>query len=281
VRLHLCGVRGSTPAPGPDFVEIGGNTSCVAIAHDDDPIPTLILDAGTGLRAVTRLLGERPFIGTVLLTHLHWDHTQGLPFFRGGDRSDARVQLLLPAQQGPPHELLDRWMSPPFFPISTSGLRGHWELGMLGEGATSLEGFAVHAREIPHKGGRTFGYRITDGRGSIAYLPDHGPSALGPGPDGWGEYHEAACALVTGVDLLIHDAQHRATELAAVAGFGHSAAEYAAALAARCGARRVLLFHHDPDRTDAAVHKIVGEVAAGAEVPIDAATEGSVIVVRR
>ena len=111
---------------------------------------------------------------------------------------------------------------------------------------TTIEGFDVLALEIPHKGGRTFGYRVSDGRASIAYLSDHGPVALGPGPDGLGPYHEAALALADGVDLLVHDAQHTAEELPAAAAFGHSAAEYAVALAERAGAGRVLLFHHDP-----------------------------------
>ena len=84
VRLYLCGVRGSTPAPGADFLRYGGHTSCVAIAHDDAARPTLVLDAGTGLRQVTPLLGGQPFDGTILLTHLHWDHVHGLPFFTGG-----------------------------------------------------------------------------------------------------------------------------------------------------------------------------------------------------
>jgi phosphoribosyl 1,2-cyclic phosphodiesterase len=270
-------VRGSTPAPGRDFVEIGGHTSCIAIAQDDDDRPTLVLDAGTGLRAVTRLLGEQPFRGSILLTHLHWDHTQGLPFFRAGDRPDAEVRLLLPAQDGPADRLLDRWMSPPFFPIGTAGLHGRWAFDMVEEGEVSVEGFQVLAREIPHKGGRTFGYRVSDGRGAIAYLPDHGPSALGPGADGWGEYHEAACTLAEGVDLLIHDAQHTATELPAVVEFGHSAADYAGALGERCGVERVLLFHHDPNRTDDAVRQLAAGVAARARVPVVAAAEGSVI----
>ena len=93
MRVHLCGVRGSTPAPGAEFVRYGGHTSCLAVGHDDGPVPTLILDAGTGLRRVTALLDGRPFDGTILLTHLHWDHVHGLPFFRGGDREDARVTL--------------------------------------------------------------------------------------------------------------------------------------------------------------------------------------------
>ncbi|MDQ3717157.1 MAG: MBL fold metallo-hydrolase, partial [Actinomycetota bacterium] len=85
MRIQLCGVRGSTPAPGRDFVRYGGNTSCVALAHDGAE-PTLLLDAGTGLSRVSRILEGRPFQGTILLGHLHWDHTHGLPFFRSGDQ---------------------------------------------------------------------------------------------------------------------------------------------------------------------------------------------------
>ena len=102
MRVHLCGVRGSAPAVGVDFIRVGGNTSCVAIAHDDEEVPRLVLDAGTGLRAVSTLLDGEPFRGTILLGHLHWDHTYGLPFFRA-ERStgcgDAR--LLLPEQGVP------------------------------------------------------------------------------------------------------------------------------------------------------------------------------------
>ena len=89
MRVHLCGVRGSTPSPGAQFARVGGHTSCVAIAHDGDDHPRLVLDAGTGLRNVTTLLGDAPFEGAILLSHLHWDHTQGLPFFAAGDRPDG------------------------------------------------------------------------------------------------------------------------------------------------------------------------------------------------
>jgi phosphoribosyl 1,2-cyclic phosphodiesterase len=277
VRIHLCGVRGSTPAPGHQFAGVGGHTSCVALAHDGDSAPTLVLDAGTGLRAVTPLLGESPFHGTILLTHLHWDHTQGLPFFRGGDRPDADVALLLPGQEGPAEKLLARWMGPPFFPILPGQLQGRWRFDTLEEGVHRFEDFHVVAREIPHKGGRTFGYRVSDGRATIAYLSDHGPSALGPGPDGWGEYHDVAVALAEGVDLLIHDAQHTSEELPAVKGYGHSAADYPVALAELAGARAVLLFHHDPNRTDDAVLTMADDLADRASVPVDAAVEGTVI----
>ena len=144
-------------------------------------------------------------------------------------------------------------MSPPHFPITPAGLRGDWSFGSLAPGVFKAEGFTVEAREVPHKGGRTFGYRVSDGHSAMAYIPDHCPTALGPGPDGWGEYHPAALALAAGADLLIHDSFLRPDEVAAEASFGHPAADYAVALAHRAGARRVLLTHHKPDRTDDAL----------------------------
>ena len=282
MRIHLCGVRGSTPAPGSEFAGVGGNTSCIAIAHDDEVAPRLILDAGTGLRNVDSLLDGQPFAGSILLGHLHWDHTHGLPFFRGGDRPDARTRLLVPEQGAPAIELLSRFMSPPAFPIAPTELQGSWSFDSIDQGHHTIEGFEVIAREIPHKGGRTFGYRINDGNGSLAYLSDHGPAgALGPGPDGLGPYHQTALDLCAGVDVVVHDAQYTAAELPLRADYGHSAADYAVELARRCGAKRALLFHHDPSRTDAEVAEIEQMLGAGSEVIVEAAREGVVVDIGR
>jgi phosphoribosyl 1,2-cyclic phosphodiesterase len=114
----------------------------------------------------------------------------------------------------------------------------------------------VTAREIPHKGGRAFGYRVDDGRTSVAYLSDHGPGVLGDGPEGFGPYHESALALADGVDLLIHDAQYTAEEYPRRRTFGHSAIDYAVGLARAAGVGRLALFHHDPGRTDDALDAI-------------------------
>ena len=287
MRITFCGVRGSTPAPGADYVRYGGNTSCVAVAHSaadttgDSPVaPVLLLDAGTGLGGVTGLLGGDPFHGTILLTHLHWDHCLGLPFFRGGDRDDARVTLLLPDQGEEASEgsagaerLLARVMSPPFFPITPRQLRGDWTFGAVAPGQFKAEGFTVEAREIPHKGGRTLGYRVSDGRRVLAYVTDHCPTVLGPGADGLGAYHEAALNLAADADLLVHDAQLVAEEVAAEASFGHAAAEYAVGLAQRAGARRVALFHHKPSRTDDQLDAVAYRFA-DAPVPVLVAAEG-------
>jgi ribonuclease BN (tRNA processing enzyme) len=237
----------------------------VAICHDDAARPVLILDAGTGLRRVTPLLEGRPFEGTLLLTHLHWDHVHGLPFFQAGDRDDARVTLLLPDQESGESaaRVLARGMSPPHFPIGPDGLRGDWRFGVLPPGQLKAEGFTVEAREVPHKGGRTYGYRVSDGHSVLTYIPDHCPIDLGPGPDGLGEYHAAALDLAAGTDLLIHDAFWLAGETAPEASFGHAAAQYAARLGMRAGARRVALAHHKPDRTDDELDEVAGRFAAG------------------
>jgi ribonuclease BN (tRNA processing enzyme) len=256
-------------------VRYGGHTSCLAVARDGGP-PRLILDAGTGLRRAAALL-EEPFDGTILLTHLHWDHVHGLPFFTAGDRPDARVTLLLPEQYGAgsAEEVLARGMSPPHFPIGPGHLRGRWSFGQLAAGELKAEGFTVEAAEIPHKGGRTFGYRVSDGHSVLAYLPDHGPTELGPGPEGWGEYHPAALALAAGADALVHDAFWLGAEAAAEAMLGHTTADYAVELGRRAAVRRVVLAHHRPDRTDHELDQLADRFRADPSVMV--AAEGTVI----
>ncbi|MGH3300269.1 MAG: MBL fold metallo-hydrolase [Streptosporangiaceae bacterium] len=278
MRINLCGTRGSTPAPGRDFVRYGGHTSCVAITPDGAAAPELLLDAGTGIRQVTALLADRAFLGTIALTHLHWDHMQGLPFFAAGDRDDARVRLLLPASGAgsDPVASLERTMSPPTFPITPRQLRGDWTFGGLAPGSTGLGPLTLLARQIPHKGGRTFGYRVSDGHAAIAYLPDHDPAELGPGPDGLGVYHDTALELADGVDVLMHDSFWYADEFDPARTFGHAAAEYAIGLAAAAGASRVLLLHHRPDRTDTDLDKLAARLP-GSQVPATLAADGEVL----
>ena len=295
----MCGVRGSTPAPGVEFVRYGGHTSCVALAHNPTPgggtggdnaaqstfgapPPTLMLDAGAGLQAASNLLDGEPYDGTILLSHLHWDHTLGLPFFAAGDNVNARVSVLMPEQPGGEDgtSLLAGVMRPPYFPIEPTQLRGRWSFATIAPGELEIEGFAVLAREIPHKGGRTFGYRIGDGHSTLAYLPDHCPTALGAGEDGWGEYHPAAIELARDADVLVHDAAMFPEELAAEASFGHSVADYAVELGRRGGVREVVLFHHRHDRTDDALDGLrrrLGTNGSNDSPSVSVAAEGTVI----
>jgi phosphoribosyl 1,2-cyclic phosphodiesterase len=255
VRLRFLGVRGSTPVSGGEFVRVGGHTSCIAVSVADE-LPTLVLDAGTGLQNLRTEFGDRPFDGAILLTHLHWDHVQGLPFLPALDRDDARVVLAQPAQ-GDPVEVLSRAMSPPHFPIGPDGLRGAWTHVALEPGKHQFGPFEVLARDVVHKGGRAFGYRVRCGDATIAYVPD----ALDANDD-------AILELAADADALVRGAPFTRAESDLADAFGHGTAEAAAAIAERARVRRLVLTHHAPTRTDAAVDEIAHRLGA------TAATEG-------
>jgi phosphoribosyl 1,2-cyclic phosphodiesterase len=266
VKIWLLGVRGSTPAPGPDFVRYGGHTSCVALAPHGHDVPTLVLDAGTGLRSVSRLLPGPSFQGAILLSHLHWDHVQGIPFFIAGDHPDSVVDLYLPAQDDlSGRDLLAKMMSPPSFPISPEGLRGRWTFHALQPEVFTVGGFRVTTAEVAHKGGRTFGYRIEDETGSVAYVPDHAPTQ---------GCSDELVALLQGVDLLLHDAQFLESERGVADLFGHATIDEALGLASDANAGRLVLFHHGPARTDAQLDAIASKYGSPAVL---VATEGQIL----
>jgi phosphoribosyl 1,2-cyclic phosphodiesterase len=262
VDVTILGCRGSTPATGTAFARYGGDTSSVAVAKSGQP-PRLLLDAGTGLRRVADLLDGEPFRGSILLSHLHWDHTHGLPFAPAVDRDDAEVDLYLPSQGGGPLEVLSRAMSPPHFPITPGQLRGRWRFHWLDAGIHQIEGFEVLAAEVPHKGGRTFGYRVSDEGASLAYIPDYWLTEADSEP----------VDLVSEVDLLLHDSQHIAAEMEGRAFLGHSSVEYVIGMARRRGVGHVSLFHHDPGRSDDEIDEIVAQHGAG-EIEVTAAAAG-------
>ena len=285
MRLVLLGVRGSTPAPGPAFVRYGGHTSCVAVLPDGSDVPALVLDAGTGLRGLPGLLGGAAFRGAILLTHLHWDHLQGLPFCPSLDRPDARVDLYLPGNASPhlpgsvsprersgssPRELLAQVMSPPHFPIGPDGLLGTWRfLPSMTEPAV-IEGFTVRQAEITHKGGITHGIRVEGDGVSVAYLPDHCPQ----------RGSAAAQELAAGVDVLLHDGQFLSAEQATADAYGHATVADALAFADRCRARRLVLTHHAPGRTDNELDVLGKELADADRLDVEIAREGEVLYVR-
>jgi ribonuclease BN (tRNA processing enzyme) len=256
VGLTFYGVRGSTPCDGPEFARFGGNTSCVVLEAPGHP--PVVLDLGTGLRTYGRaveaaradaLPGPAPFRASVLLSHLHWDHIQGLPFFAPLFRDDSEVEVFGPRHDdGPLAEIFAGIMCPPYFPIRPWDLAADLRFTDVGDDAFDAGDARVMSRWVPHTG-PTLGFRIELAGRSIAYLPDHGPGcAHGTGPDG--AIAPGVLELCDGVDVLIHDAQHTPDEYEQRSTWGHSTIDYALRVARESGARSLALFHHDPGHSD-------------------------------
>jgi phosphoribosyl 1,2-cyclic phosphodiesterase len=255
IRVVFNGVRGSTPCAGGAYARYGGHSSCVAIEADNSP--PIVFDLGTGLRPYG-LRCDDEFHGSVLLTHLHWDHVQGLPFFTPLHREGATLDVYGPRQDaGPLGQVFERLMSPPFFPINPGQLAGDVRFHDTGEDDFPVGGAKVRSRWVRHVG-PTLGFRVDWNGVSVAYIPDHGP---GCNPDDADDYvpHEML-ELCDGVDVLIHDAQHTSAEWAPKRHWGHCTVDYAIHVAREAGARRLVLFHHDPAHGDDALDHI--EVAA-------------------
>ena len=256
------GVRGSTPCDSHSQERYGGNTSCVALeGPGESPI---IFDLGTGLRYFgAHQPTDGSFRGTVLLSHLHWDHVQGLPFFEPVDRPGARLDVFGPEQQeGGLGEVFTGIMRPPYFPVTPYQLRGTIEFHDRGDDDFEVEGRRIHSRWVRHNG-PTLGWRVDWNGHSVAYIPDHGP---GTHPEDADDHvPRRILELCDGVDLMIHDAQYFPDEYERKRHFGHCTVEYAVHVAREAGAKMLALFHHDPYHDDGEVDRLLERARDAAE----------------
>lgn len=273
VTFH--GVRGSTPSPCLPNERYGGNTSCVSLQHPGaDPI---LFDMGTGLRNLGRSWPrERSFHGHALVTHLHWDHIQGLPFFDPILRAGSHLDVYGPVVEGLGiGEAFGRFMRRPFFPVTVEDLAGTILFHDVEPGSFAIGDATVTAAVVPHTG-RTFGYRVDIGGVSVAYVPDHQQ----PGIDDH-SVDPAVLELCRDVDLLIHDAQYDAESFRAKADWGHCTVEYAVAVAAVSGAKRLALFHHDPANNDTRLEELLEDARRHArrfdDLEVSLAAEGAAV----
>ncbi len=272
-------MRGSTPSCEQSLQRYGGNTACVVLERPG--VAPIILDMGTGLRFFGRTHDQAvPFEGTALVSHLHWDHVQGLPFFSPVLADGARLEIFAPATECDGGAIdadvaVRTFLAPPFFPVSLDALRGDITVRSTPDDPFSVGDARITSAEVPHCG-RTLGYRIDVAGVSIGYVPDHQQ----PGPDAT-EVAPAVLELVRGVDLLIHDAQFDAADFAAKSDWGHCTVEYAVRVAAQAGARRLALFHHDPSHGDDAIDALTAAARLlGDELGVEevfAAAEGLTI----
>lgn len=245
----------------------------------EDPI---VLDLGTGLR----LFGQStpkdvPFRGTALLTHLHWDHVQGLPFFVPILAPGAELDVYGPAQEsGTLAEAFDTFLCPPYFPVTLTQLPGDVRFHDVSDGELTIGRATVRVRQVPHLG-PTNGYRIDWDGASVAYISDH----QSPGADGAEDARvaDSVLDLCRDVDLLVHDAQYTTEEWAVKSNWGHCSVDYALRVAEESGARRLVLFHHDPAHGDDQMDELLVRArACGSDLEeVIAAAEGMTISLDR
>jgi ribonuclease BN (tRNA processing enzyme) len=250
VRVTFYGTRGSLATPGRATARFGGNTSCVLVRGDEGS--ALVLDAGTGIRAVGVDLPRGLRRVDVLLTHLHMDHIQGLGFFAPLYDPGVDVHIWGPVSATLALDArLSRYLSPPLFPVLLRDLPCRLRLHHVPCGEVEIGSFRVVAQSVCHPG-PTVGYRLTEGSAVLTYIPDHEP-ALGarqfPEAPEWTSGWE----LAHGADLLVHDAHYTRGEYPNHVGWGHSSLADALAFARLAGVKHLALFHHAPERDDDAL----------------------------
>jgi phosphoribosyl 1,2-cyclic phosphodiesterase len=280
MEIRLWGTRGSIAAPGPDTVRYGGNTTCVDVLLEGGE--RVIIDAGSGLRVLglNLMKSPEPLRCHLLITHIHWDHIMGFPFFVPIYRKDTHIWLdgCARALQGL-RMTLNKGMVDGVFPVDFDDLSARIEpLDCITRGPLRIGGAVVDGIELQHPQGG-MGFRMQEGDRRFVFLTDNELR-----PDAWiGRAPADFASFCEGADLLIHDAQYRPDEMADKHGWGHSDWESTVDLAGEAGVGRLLLTHHDPDRSDAEVDDMVRMARVHAtrkgmtKMHVDAAREGATI----
>jgi phosphoribosyl 1,2-cyclic phosphodiesterase len=277
MKVRFWGVRGSIPSPGPKTIRYGGNTTCVEVRSDANEL--IILDAGTGIFPLSQsLLSQLPVQANVFITHTHWDHIHGLPFF---------IPFFIPGNSVRIHgaydivnsagieQIMQVQMQYSYFPIREAELRSAIEYVTLNIGDSVDLGDATVTSTLLNHPVIDFGYRIDCNGKSVFFTGDHEPwyNIYEPGDEGYDEYQamvdekqRAMDDAVRNVDVLIVDCSYTTAEYPAKKGWGHSTFDYAIALARRTGAKRLVCTHHEPTRSDDDLDRVFAEALAACGV---------------
>lgn len=274
LRIRFFGVRGSSPWSAPANARYGSNTATVSV--EADPAVPLLFDLGTGLSRVDAGAGfTTPLSAAALVSHLHLDHVQGLPFFPSVHEPGAHIDIYGPVQdEGSLGDAVGGLIQPPYFPLPLHRFRADIAFHEVLSDDFRLGRARVKARPVPHLG-PTVGYRVECDGASVAYVSDHQE------PPGQTRVADSVLELCDGVDLLIHDAQYTRQELSRKPDWGHSTVDYAVLVAKEAGARRLCLFHHDPSHTDEVLDGLLDHARGLAGDDLDevlAASEGMALL---
>jgi phosphoribosyl 1,2-cyclic phosphodiesterase len=263
MRVRFWGVRGSVPWAGKGSAAVGSNTPCLHL-EDEASGASLILDAGTGLVGLGEQAPSGTGVFTILLSHYHWDHVQGLPFFAPCFRPGSRILVAGPAFATVEHGWLSTLFDAPHFPVPMSALGSALEVTFVEPGPFRLGGFDVRALRLNHPGG-SFAYRITGPSGDLVYATDH--------EFGDREIDETLAVFASDAAAMVMDAHYAPDELPPAIGRGHGSWRQCVDLAASARVRHLWLFHHKPGRTDEEIMAI--EQAARRVMPaVSAARDG-------
>lgn len=286
-EIKFWGVRGSIPTPGSSTVFFGGNTSCVEVRTAGKII---ILDAGSGIRPLGQALsaefGQTPLDLTLLMTHTHWDHIQGFPFFLPA--YEARNKLRILGFEGARDGLaatMAGQMESPYFPIALAQMPGNIVFEELKEMKFAIGEIQAEACFTNHPG-ICVGYRLSTAAGSVVYMPDNETFRKDSVPK---NAHSLPCTIegklvefLADADVLIADTQYTADEYKEHVGWGHGCVDEVVRLAVSANVRRLFLFHHDPSHDDRAVSSMLMHARAlareaGSTMRVDAAREGETV----
>lgn len=284
IKVKFWGTRGGLAKPGSDTLRYGGNTACVQVTSPNGAL--VVIDCGTGIHDLGRHLmatGPVPLKGSILISHTHWDHIQGFPFFAPLFVSGGQWDIYGPAVVGRSlQETLAGQMEHTYFPITLAEMGANIRFHELVEGEFDLEDIHITTQYLNHPA-LTLGYRLKSGNATVVYACDHEPHA--PETGGTSPRHELDQRhgeFLAQADLLIHDAQYTDQEYAQRKGWGHSSMNYVTTLAQDYGVKQVALTHHDPSRSDDALDEIVRDLQSkvmrkSAPLHVFAAAEGSTI----